>query len=819
MVGYLSQKGLRILANGFDVIPIKPGTKAPDFRGWENGHKTSESEVRRWMSNGRADWGIGIPTTYTPCADLDIRDRACLHHICDFIETHMGWAPCKIGSPPKRAYLFKLGGDPFTKISSKIYVDPEGRKAQVEILSNGQQTVAYAVHPGTKKPYRWLNDEHPETIHADELPELTEEKGRRIVAEFERWCEAQGWQRQRSPNSLPATIESGRPGFLDPDDIHPDSGEPCGLTDDEIRDKLMAIPNDETFNSRDDWLKIGFAVHHETGGSEFGEVLWLEWSEQHPSHKQALFDKAWKSFGKRDEASLRGVTFRYVLKLATQYERTATAEQVAELLERMDFARDLATLREIAADCRKLDVDLMDRARLITAFQQAMKTATNVVLGVREAREMVRYRPSEEDTDWLQNWVYLTQTDRFFNILDKKLVTRIAFDSAFGRFLPSDAAFTASFFALNRSKIPIMDLPVYLPNDRDRFILNGRDCVNLYTDRLVPAIPASPTGGDRKAIEIVEQHFRNLCPTERDTQIALSWLSYIAKNRDHPNWSVIIQGPGGDGKSMIAMLMAAVLGGDNIYMLNAQTLESSFNAWSHGHLLVCIEEINVSGQKYAVLNRIKPLISNPIVEIHPKGKDPYNVPNTQAYLAFTNYRDALPVNDTDRRYFIIMSRWRDAESVEQFFTDKPDYFNNLTRAIERHGGALRGWLEAWQPHPEFDAKGRAPFSHGRQQMAALNRSEDAEILTELLTSQRRSDITDEVLIVGSLIEELYGETTFGRSYGPRIRKLLSEAGFDYLGRLSINGERESVWSKTPDKWPTNSVKRGQLISKWIESDL
>ena len=44
------------------------------------------------------------------------------------------------------------------KIISDRYVDSNGMVHAIELLSYGQQFVAYGVHPGTKRPYAWSND-------------------------------------------------------------------------------------------------------------------------------------------------------------------------------------------------------------------------------------------------------------------------------------------------------------------------------------------------------------------------------------------------------------------------------------------------------------------------------------------------------------------------------------------------------------------------------------------------------------------------------------------------------------------------------------
>lgn len=810
MAGYFRDKAISVLTSGFNVIPILPGSKRPSVDGWQS-RDADEGQVQRWMANGKASHGIGIPTKRTPFADFDIRDEAAVRHLIDYAAKLFGESPLRIGDAPKCGLLFRTSR-PFKKLSSRIYRDAQGRKAQVEILCDGQQFVAYHIHPDTKQPYRWVTKDNPENTMVFELPELIEDGARKLIAEFERYAASRGWALQDAPGAL---VPADRPDFMDDDDFGLGT-DPLGLADEEIRDKVMVIPNDDRFDAREDWLKIGFAIHHETGGSEFGREVWLDWSEQHGSHNTALFDKAWNSFGKRDNPNLRGVTFRFILKLAKEYQQQEKTEQIAELLKRMDAVTKPDELRTITADCRAIKTDLVDRPQLVNALQQSYRRVTGAPLGIAHARKLIQYQ--DEDKSWLKNWVYLSEIDRLFNTDTKLRLTTKAFDHTFGRYLGPDAETTASNFALNKEKIPTYVKAVYMPNEEMEFTLSGLQCVNFYSDSLMPAIPIKLTPADRRAVQIVEQHFRNICATEEEMGIFLSWLRYILVTRDRPNWAVILQGPGGDGKTLISMMMAAILGVNNVVMLNAKTLESPFNAWAEGHLLACIEEIRVSGHKYMVLNQIKPLISNAIAEIHPKGIDPYNVPNTQAYLALTNYRDALPVEDDDRRYFIIMSRWRDSDDLAAFMADKPTYFDDLVAAIERHAGAIRKWLEEWPPHPKFTAKGRAPYSHGRQQMAALNQPGEKSDLRSILKTGNRRDISNELVITSSVVEALYGEGALVQALAPKVTRLMADAGFDHLGRIRVRGMRQSVWSRVREMWPDNGTL-GIAIRKYLDDEL
>ena len=88
-------------------------------------------------------------------------------------------------------------------------------------------------------------------------------------------------------------------------------GEKTGFDLVTIRDALLAIPNDHTnpkADSRDWWLTMLAALHHETDGSEEGLALALEWSALHPSFDADGTAAAWHSFRRGGSKVRTGAT-------------------------------------------------------------------------------------------------------------------------------------------------------------------------------------------------------------------------------------------------------------------------------------------------------------------------------------------------------------------------------------------------------------------------------------------------------------------------------------------------------------------------------
>ena len=97
----------------------------------------------------------------------------------------------RFGEPPKRAALFRTES-PFAKISTPVFTSPTSQRHRVEVLCSGQQIVVLGTHPGTGKPYSWHGGEPGDVARAD-LPELTEEVARELVAKAAAIMRAQGW--------------------------------------------------------------------------------------------------------------------------------------------------------------------------------------------------------------------------------------------------------------------------------------------------------------------------------------------------------------------------------------------------------------------------------------------------------------------------------------------------------------------------------------------------------------------------------------------------------------------------------------------------
>ena len=86
---------------------------------------------------------------------------------------------------------------------------------------------------------------------------------------------------------------------------------------------------------------------------------------------------------------------------------------------------------------------------------------------------------------------------------------------------------------------------------------------------------------------------------------------------------------------------------------NALTNPNGFNRALAGAILCFVEETDLSGSKGMAYNRIKTWVTGDNISIHPKGIDPYLMPNTTHWVQCANKREACPVFVGDTRIVVV----------------------------------------------------------------------------------------------------------------------------------------------------------------------
>lgn len=107
----------------------------------------------------------------------------------------------------------------------------------------------------------------------------------------------------------------------------------------------------------------------------------------------------------------------------------------------------------------------------------------------------------------------------------------------------------------------------------------------------------------------------------------------------------------GCGKGTLAKFMQKLLGDENVYKFENSDIyfESRFNSDCSNKILKIFEEVSEKGKAFSNHNRLKAEISMDRERIEHKGINPVSVRHCARYWFFTNNRNALYVEDDDRR--------------------------------------------------------------------------------------------------------------------------------------------------------------------------
>lgn len=359
MSGLFRKHGRALVANGYSIIPIPLGRKGPAVEDWQSNPARTAEAVDSLAAEHPKD-GVGILTRETPAVDIDCYDKGIVDAMIEWCNDNIGEAPLRVGKAPKALLLF-AASEVFPKVTSARYydpsrpeLDPKKKGQRVEVLGDGQQFVAYHIHPETGRPYEWLKDwESPLDIEVIDLPVITAEHARLACREFERLAEEAGWERL-GDGSATAAAET------DPNDALGEL-EPPEETESEVervRSALEAISGDiaSTYDY-DQWRNVLFALKWTRW--ECAESLARTWSESSDKHVTKEFNVVWRGAQKRDRG--REITLGTVFKLAKDNGWDASRNvSEAEIAATYDKVMGMVAELEKTDNTRKAVQDIID---------------------------------------------------------------------------------------------------------------------------------------------------------------------------------------------------------------------------------------------------------------------------------------------------------------------------------------------------------------------------------------------------------------------------------------------------------------------------
>lgn len=296
-----------------------------------------------------------------------------------------------------------------------------------------------------------------------------------------------------------------------------------------------------------------------------------------------------------------------------------------------------------------------------------------------------------------QDWCYILKTKCFFNVFTGLELDKEQFNDKYPNAIPGRGK-TADKCIAN-PLFPKVDYPIYEPM-QSMFFQNAAGNLFINTWKKCDIVAKKPS----EKIKYFTDHIKLLTNhQESEFNIVVNFLAFICQ---HPGekvlWSLLLQGGQGVGKSYVAYVLRQCVGDANVVMPSNEVLHENFTGWAKSTQLIVVEEAMARG-RLDLMNKLKPMITQPTITIREMYKPPYEQPNRFNLLLLTNYEDSIIIDQDDRRYAVIFCKSQQQD--KRYYTE---LWNWTKHNMEEIYGYLMGWdLSNFNPQenaPQTSAK-------------------------------------------------------------------------------------------------------------------
>ena len=337
---------------------------------------------------------------------------------------------------------------------------------------------------------------------------------------------------------------------------------------------------------------------------------------------------------------------------------------------------------------------------------------------------------------------------------------------------------------LEDERLPKVQRYAYLPGIVDRIVVEsgGLQALNLWRPSEVVPEEGDPT-------PFIE-HLRYLCTSEEEFDHLVRMLAFMAQKLGRKLKSaIVLVGPPGTGKSYIGHVMREILGAHNTAEVTSTEIKSDYNPYVEAKSLVIVEEVLALG-KIEIMNKLKPLITQPKVRINEKYVASYEIENRANFLFLSNHEDALFMDREDRRYFIVIS---------DRAPKKTEYYKRLWSWTRQNVGVILNWLLSCDLST-FNPDAAPPETAGKRRMIEAGRSDVEVLVADAIAGNEHPFDHDlvELRAVWRAINDAYGSGRGTLTTRPALTRAMKAAGAIDLGQKNgkIDGKtvRRSLWA-------------------------
>ena len=169
---------------------------------------------------------------------------------------------------------------------------------------------------------------------------------------------------------------------------------------------------------------------------------------------------------------------------------------------------------------------------------------------------------------------------------------------------------------------------------------------NMWIDPCVRPLDGKP--------EIFLEHLKYLIPDERERTLFANWLAWLVQHPDQKiMYAVLIVGLERTGKSWLGYMLRKLLGDANVAMVGDEDpIGDTFNGWTENKLLGIVHEL-APNPKVDLVARVKPIITEPTIQVNEKYIKRHRAENATHILAISNHDTAVRMLRNNPRWLVI----------------------------------------------------------------------------------------------------------------------------------------------------------------------
>ena len=424
------------------------------------------------------------------------------------------------------------------------------------------------------------------------------------------------------------------------------------------------------------------------------------------------------------------------------------------------------------------------------------------------------------------DWIMFAPSRAYYNLRTKESLPTEAFNTRMSSYVPPIETsrgvkrMPPTSWARQIGMI-VTSRDEYAPDKSETTFIdkNGAMVLNAFDNDTVTKAKVNLDRLDERAFRFFKNHVAYICAAfgidvDSDERLnplfdnyynLMDWMAWqVQRPGDKITWCPAIVGGQGVGKTALIEALEAMLGSKNVSKPSVDQIESRFNGWAVNCAVVVLDDLLIIGRdRNSTANKLKRGITNTTVHVERKTENGYDTPNRANYIAFTNHANFIPLEKTDRRWWIFHTP--DLERVVEFTGKAPDiHMRNLYRVIEKYPEAMRAYFENWDIPVSFitTAKGIAPKTSYKRDMIGTSNVDSADGWDECLQvlEEGGEGCSMDAFIVPALRDGLFRMFTHLDLKDQDVARLSKIAGYkrkDSKIDISDRYTRQRVWYRGP----------------------